>query len=96
MNDPEDYAKSVFIRDTSDGMVRFAYNGMADHLIKGIPVEHARWLADLLVQLSDRQINDAFRAANYKPEDATILTNAFKARIEALDRATRGDNVAEN
>ena len=96
VNDPEDYAKSVFIKDTTDGMVRFAYNGMADHLIKGIPVEHARWLADLLVQLSDKQINDAFRAANYKPEAATILTNAFKARINALDQATRGSNVAEN
>ena len=95
VNDPENYAKSVFIKDTSDGMVHFAYNGMADHLIKGIPVAHARWLADLLLQLSDKQINDAFRAANYKPEEATILTNAFKARIEALDRASRGENVAE-
>ena len=96
VNDPENYAKSVFIKDTSDGMVHFAYTGMADHLIKGIKVENARWLADLLLQLSDKQINDAFRAANYKPEDAATLTTAFKARIEALDRATRGDNVAEN
>ena len=96
VNDPEDYAKSVFIKDTSNGMVHFAYTGMADHLIRGIKVEHARWLADLLLQLSDKQINDAFRAANYKPEDAAILTTAFKARISALDQATRGNVVAEN
>jgi hypothetical protein len=89
VGDPSDYAESVFIRGVNDGVIDFAYTGMADHLIKGIKVEHGRWLADLLLQLSDRQILDAFRAANYSDEKAAIYAKAFRARIDALDRATR-------
>ena len=89
VGDPDDYAKSVFIKGTRDGVIDFAYNGMADHLLKGVKVEHGRWLADLLLQLSDKQILDAFRAANYSDEKATVFANAFKARIAALDRATK-------
>ena len=95
VNDPEDYAKSVFIKGSRDGVIDFAYTGMADHLLKGIKIEHGRWLADLLMQLSDKQIVDAFRAANYKPEDASAFATAFRARIKALDEATRMTPVAE-
>jgi len=95
VNDPEGYARSVFIKGASDGRVHFAYTGMADHLLKGISVENARWLADLLMQLSDRQINDAFRAANYKPDEIGMYAEAFKARIRALDAATRGTPLAK-
>lgn len=94
VNDPEDYARSVFVKGTRDGLVELAYNGPADHLMKGIKAEHARWLADLLLQLSDKQIMDAFRAARYSDEKASMLTAAFKARINELDRATQGQ-VAE-
>ena len=89
VGDSEDYAKSVFINGARDGVLDIAYNGMADHLMKGIKVEHGRWLADLLLQLTDKQILDAFRAANYSDEKAAIFASAFKARIDALDRATR-------
>jgi hypothetical protein len=89
VNDADDYAKSVFIKGTRDGQIYFAYTGMADHLLKGIKVEHGRWLADLLLQLSDKQILDAFRAANYSDEDLATFAAAFRARINALDRATQ-------
>ena len=89
VGDSEDYAKSVFIKGTQDGVIDFAYTGMADHLLKGVKVEHGRWLADLLLQLSDKQILDAFRAANYSDEKAAVFANAFKARIAELDRLTR-------
>jgi hypothetical protein len=46
-------------------------------------------MADLLLQLSDKQIEDAFRAANYKPEDVQTYAAAVKARIRALDEATK-------
>ena len=95
VNDPEGYARSVFIKGAADGRVHFAYNGMADHLLKGISVENARWLADLLLQLTDRQIHDAFRAANYKPEEIGLYAAAFKARIKALDEATRATPLAK-
>jgi len=89
VNDPEGYAQSAFIKGTHDGKIDFAYVAGADHLLKGIKVESGRWLADLLLQLSDQQIHDAFRAANYKPDQISIFAKALKARIAALDAATR-------
>jgi len=38
------------------------------------------------MQLRDKQISDAFRAANYKPDEVAIFASAFKARIAALDK----------
>lgn len=89
VNDPEDYAKSNFIKGVDSGFILFHYNGMAEDLMRGITVENARWMADMLLQLSDKQIEDAFRAANYKPEEVQVYRNAVKTRIKALDEATK-------
>jgi hypothetical protein len=94
VNDPEDFAKAGFIKGVSNGEIEFDYRGMNENVVRGIRVEHGRWLADLLTQLSDKQIEDAFRAANYKPEEIALYTRALKARIAALDEATR--NSIEN
>jgi hypothetical protein len=94
VNKPEHYAQSKFIKQVRDGMIDFDYRGKADDLIKTVKVEHGRWLADLLLQLSDRQIHDAFRAANYKTEDIKLLADTFKARINELDEATKPANPA--
>lgn len=93
VNKPEHYAQSNFIKQVRGGMIEFDYRGKAEYLIKGIKVEHGRWLADLLMQLSDKQIEDAFRAANYKDEDIKMLAQAFKARIKELDGATKSNAV---
>jgi hypothetical protein len=95
VNKPVDFANADFIKGVNNGVIELDYRGMADDLMTGIKVENARWLADLLLQLSDKQISDAFRAANYSPEDVALYTTAIKGRIASLDRATR-INVAEN
>lgn len=89
VNKPEHYSQSNFIKQVNGGMIEFDYRGKADYLVKGIKVEHGRWLADLLLQLTDKQIEDAFRAANYEEEDIKLLAEAFKSRISELDRATK-------
>jgi hypothetical protein len=89
VNKPEDYAGSKFIKQVRDEMIEFDYRGKAESLVKTVKVEHGRWLADLLLQLTDKQIEDAFRAANYKAEDVKLLAAAFKMRIDELDKATK-------
>jgi hypothetical protein len=89
VNKPEQYAQSKFIKQVRDGSIELDYRGKAENIIKTAKVEHGRWLADLLMQLTDKQIEDAFRAANYKPEDVKLLAQAFKARINELDEATK-------
>ncbi len=65
-------------------MVRFDYKGKNKQLINDITVGQAKWLGNILSQLSDQQISDAFRAANYSPEQIEALTRVVKARINEL------------
>jgi hypothetical protein len=88
-NEPDEYAESEFIKDLKNGKIKFEFNGKGMELLKNITVEDGRWLASLLTQLSDKQIEDAFRAAGYVDSDAALLTQSVKNRIHALDFATR-------
>ena len=51
---------------------------------KNIPRADARWMGDLLGQLSPSQIQDAFRAAGYTPEQIDEFTAVVQKRIAAL------------
>ena len=95
VNEPEHYAGSTFIKAVDSNVIHFAYTGARADLMRGLNVEHGRWLADLLLQLSAKQIEDAFRAANYKPEEVAKLAASFKARIAELDKATSGTVAAK-
>ena len=88
VNKPLHYVKSKFIRGTKDGYVKLAYKGKNRDIFKNITIEQARWLADRLLELREKQIRDAFRAANYSPKDIDTLTGAVQKRISDLDRAT--------
>jgi hypothetical protein len=83
-NEPEDYAKAKFIKGVKKGFVQFHYSGKRGDLFKDITLEQAHWLGELLARLSDQQINDAFRAANYSPAEISVLSQAFKSRITEL------------
>ena len=84
-NRPDQYvADTKFISGVEQGMVRFDYKGKNKHLINDITVAQAKWLGNILSQLSDQQISDAFRAANYSPEQIEALTRVVKARINEL------------
>lgn len=50
-----------------------------------IPRLDARWIGDLLAQLSSRQIHDAFRAAGYSPSEVEDLSSTFEHRIADLE-----------
>ena len=83
-NDPEDYAKDAFLEDVKGGQVYLFYKGKRQDLFDDIRVGEARWIAGLLSKLSERQIQDAFRAANYTPGEVRLLTAAVRERIEEL------------
>ena len=86
VNVPADFAKSTFIhRVEPSGEIDFYYKAKGKELLKGITVEDARWIGGLLSRLSDRQIADAFRAANYRPSEVRLLTGAIRSRIRQLN-----------
>ena len=84
-NDPGDYEKSGFVKSVEGGVVKFAYSGKNQGLFKNITVEQAQWIGGLLSRLSDEQIKDAFRAANYSEENIAILSRAVRAKIGQLE-----------
>ena len=83
-NEPKDYVKADFIKAVKGDVIDFNYGGKNQKLFSGMTVADARWLSDRFKGLSDEQIKDAFRAANYTPEEVDTLTAALKARIAAL------------
>ena len=83
-NDVPDYVKAEFIKKVNGDVIDFSYSGKNQKLFDGLTVEDARWLSNLLKRLSDDQIKDAFRAANYSAEDVDLLAGAFRERINAL------------
>ena len=83
-NEPEDYQKSEFIKKVNGDVIDFNYGGKNQKLFENLTVADAQWLATWLKRLSDDQIKDAFRAANYTPEEVNTLAAAFRARANAL------------
>lgn len=92
---PKHYAKTKFVKEVEDGKVKLAYKGKNRDLFKGFTIADARWLANLLGRLSDKQISDSFRAANFSPEEVALYTKAVKRKIDELQDAAGGENLAE-
>lgn len=83
-NEPEDYVKDEFIRAVEGNTVVLDYEGKNSDLMRNISIADARWIGGLLARLSDAQIQDAFRAANYTPEQVRMLSGAVRKRINEL------------
>ncbi len=83
-NKPEDYVEAEFIDELKGKYVDFHYSGKRKSVFRNITINEARWMGSWLSRLSAGQIKDAFRAANYSPEDVQMLSEAFQERINEL------------
>jgi hypothetical protein len=83
-NNPKDYATARFIDKVKGNRVAFRYGGRNRGLFKNITLADAKWIGELLSRLSDRQIEDAFRAANYSPAEVSMLAQSVRRRINEL------------
>lgn len=94
-NDPGTWYEAGFVSGVKGGMIDFDFKGKGRGLMDDITVAQGQWLANRLAMLSDKQLDDAFRAANYTPDEIKLLKDGFKARLEELGKVTRGAPVAE-
>ncbi len=83
-NEPEKYVKTKFIERVNGDKLKFAFSGKQGELLDQVTVEQAKWIGGLLAQLSDQQLSDAFRAANFAPNEIRMLTQAVRGRINQL------------
>ena len=83
-NEPEKYVKTKFVEGTNGDRIKFAYSGKQGSLFDQVSVADAKWIGGLLAQLSDKQIEDAFRAGDFTPEETQMLVAEVKERINQL------------
>src|SRR5215204_2848043 len=83
-NNPVNYAKSNFLEKVKGDRVVLHFGGKNRGIMKDIDVEDAQWIGSWLSQLSDRQLRDAFRAANYRPDQINLLVRAVRERTNEL------------
>lgn len=83
-NEPDDYVNDEFIDGVEGNIVRLDYDGKNSGIMRDITVADAKWIGGLLSRLSDRQLQDAFRAANYSSSEVDMLTRSVRKRINQL------------
>jgi len=88
-NDPGTWYESGFVSKVEDGMIDFDFKGKGRGLMEDISVENGRWIAGRLAMLSDKQLDDAFRAANYSPDEVKLLRHGVRERTAELEKASR-------
>ena len=83
-NKPVDFVEAEFIDDLKGNYVDFHYSGKRKGVFRDVTINQARWIGKWLSRLSDQQIRDAFRAANYDPENVRLLAEGVRDRITEL------------
>jgi hypothetical protein len=95
-NNPSNYAKSNFFEKVKGNRVVLHFGGKNRGLMKDISIQDAQWIASLLSQLSDAQIRDAFRAANYTPGQINLLAGEVRERTNELLSLHPGAQIGRN
>jgi hypothetical protein len=81
----KDFAEHKFIEGVQEGEVVFHYKRRrASRVLKGVKVENARWMGELLARISDKQLSDAFRAGGFDEAETAIYIRAIRDRIRQL------------
>jgi hypothetical protein len=87
-NNPKAYAQTRLVNKVKDDRIDFHYRTKRSELFKNITADQAQWINGWLSRLSDRQIEDAFRAANYSPDEVRMMSRGVRGRISELQNST--------
>ncbi len=85
--DLDDYNKQAFLDGVSGGQIKLHYSGKMSSSLKTIPIEHARWFAGIIGQLTDAQIRDAFKAAGATSAEVEGFSRRIRQKINELKSA---------
>ncbi|HEX6465307.1 MAG TPA: hypothetical protein VFZ98_12670, partial [Vicinamibacterales bacterium] len=83
--DVHEYQQQRFIDGVHEGRLRLHFRGRLS--MPEVPVEHARWFAGLVGQLTPEQIRQAFEAAAATPEQVDGFSARFLAKVRKLRAA---------
>ena len=77
----DDFERTGFIRAVHGDRVEFDYHGLDPGLFENISPADVRWVCRLFSGLTDRQWNDAFRAAGYQQELRDRYIKKIKEKV---------------
>jgi hypothetical protein len=92
-NEPMKYRKAKFFDEVKNNRVSFDYGSKRNGIFDDITVSDAVWVGNLLSKLSNRQLRDAFRAANYTQGEIDLLVSEVRERTRELVRLRSDDRV---
>jgi hypothetical protein len=81
-----DYQQEGFIEKVEGDVVHLDYDGY-DSGIDRVPLEHAKWFASLVTQLTPEQVRRAFEAAGASPAEVDGFSKRFLEKIDELKAA---------
>ena len=93
-NNPSKYTNAKFLEKVKGNRVVLHFGGKNRGLMKDITIRDAQWLSSWLSQLSDQQLRDAFRAANYRPDQINMLAGAVRERSNELRDLRRAEQIS--
>ena len=93
-NNPSKYTNAKFLEKVKGNRVVLHFGGKNRGLMKDITIRDAQWLSSWLSQLSDQQLRDAFRAANYHPDQINMLAGAVRERSNELRDLRRAEQIS--
>jgi len=80
-NDIEDYEELALIRKVDGSKVQLDYKGYHTQVLNNLSPADVIWGCELLNRLSDAQLDDAFRAADYPPEIRQRYITKIRSKI---------------
>jgi hypothetical protein len=80
-NDIADFESQGFIRRIGENEVDFDFSTIYGSVVDLVRPADVRWTAGLMSKLSDAQLDDAFRAADYSPDVRARYVKKIKAKI---------------
>jgi hypothetical protein len=81
-NDLDDFEEQHFIKARTGDDIEFDYRGVHTRLVDTVSVTDVAWTCTLLARISERQWQDAFRAAGYDPAASERFIAKLKAKIQ--------------
>lgn len=85
--DLDAFMKQAFLDGVSGGQLKLHYSGKMGSANRSVPVEHARWFAGIIGQLTDDQLRDAFRAAGATQPEIDGFSRRLRQKINELKAA---------
>ena len=85
----KDYISEDFIERVHDSKLHLDYEGFESVGLGEVPIEHARWFASLVSQLTPAQLRAAFEAAGATPEEVDGFSNRFSSKVAELVKVVK-------